>query len=345
MGRVKNQLRMVILTISLILSGVIVVLFAWLFVPISFGRGVTICIPLDATIEDVINEMASLGIGEPTLLVRVCIHTFGIKGRLKAGLYDLGERASRYKVFMLLRHGRPRLVHVTIPPGLMMHEVAMRLERAGLVNARRFMNLVWNPPAELRKPWLPDGKPLEGFLFPETYWLPPTRPKRDEGYVIKVMLDEFEKRFIKSHASEIEKSKRSLYDIVILASMVEMEAKVDEERPIIAGVLLNRLKLNMLLQCDATIFYALKKRKRRITYSDLRIDSPYNTHLYSGMPPTPICNPGLNSLLSALNPADVDYLYYVARGDGRHTFSRTYEEHLVAVRRWRKLQKEAMNIH
>lgn len=312
----------------------------WLFVPLNVGSGKSICVHLGATIEDVISELASLKMHRPLWLLKICMNAFGIKKRLKAGWYDIGERASRFSVLMALRRGKPRLVQVTIPPGLMAHEIAARLEKLGLVNASRFVSLVENPPNELRKPWLPQGKPLEGFLFPETYCLPPLRPDRDEAYPIKVMLREFERQFIKPHWEMLKSQGTSIYDIVTLASMVELEAKVDDERPIIAGVLLNRLRLSMPLQCDATIFYAIKMRKRRVTYSDLQINSPYNTYKHEGLPPTPVCNPSLKSLQAALEPADVDYLFYVARGDGRHNFSRTYEEHLKAVKQWRKVQRQ-----
>ncbi|MCS7253874.1 MAG: endolytic transglycosylase MltG [Armatimonadota bacterium] len=314
----------------------------WLFKPINIGRGKSIRVHLGATVEDVINEMASIKMHRPVWLLKICIHALGINRRLKAGWYDLKERSSRFGVLMALREGNPRLAYVLIPPGLMAHEIAARLEGLGLVDAKRFVNLVENPQNELRRPWLPEGKPLEGFLFPETYCFPPLHPGKDEAYAIEVMLKEFERQFIKPHESELEALGNSLYEVVTIASMVELEAKVDEERPIIAGVLLNRLRLKMPLQCDATIFYALKQRKRRITYSDLRINSPYNTYKHKGLPPTPICNPGLKSLRAALKPANVDFLYYVARGDGRHNFSRTYQEHLEAVKQWRRIQRQIL---
>jgi len=338
-----QRLAEVLLPIALSALLTVAVMFsAWLFVPFNVGHGRSIRVHLGATIEDVVNEMASLKMHRPVWLLKTCMRALGIKRRLKAGWYDIGERASRFDVLMALMKGKPRLARVTIPPGLMAHEIASRLERLELVDAHRFMSLVENPPDELRKPWLPQGKPLEGFLFPETYFLPPLRPGGDEAYAIEVMLREFERQFIKPHQDMLEAHGISIYEVVKLASMVELEAKVDDERPIIAGVLLNRLRLCMPLQCDATIFYAIKKRKHRITYSDLQLNSPYNTYKHKGLPPTPICNPSLKSLQAALKPADVDYLYYVARGDGRHTFSRTYEEHLKAVKRWRKVQRQIL---
>jgi UPF0755 protein len=327
------------------LSLCVVLLFAifttWLFLPIHIGREKSIKVYLGSTASDVLNEIALLNVHRPVWLFKLCMSVFGVDKNLKAGIYDLPERLSRFRLLMILRQRKPRFIHATIPPGLMSHEIARKLEELQLADGKRLIMLVEKPPTQLRKPWLEDGKSLEGFLFPETYYFPPLRPGRDESYIISAMLNEFERQFIKPNEEKLKKCSYSLYELVTLASMVEWEAKVDDERPIIAGVLINRLKLGMPLQCDPTIFYALKQRKRRITYSDLQLDSPYNTYKHSGLPPTPVCNPSLKSLLAVLEPAKVDYLYYVACGGGRHKFSKTYEEHMLAVRQWRKLQSSS----
>ena len=125
--------------------------------------------------------------------------------------------------------------------------------------------------------------------------------------------------------------KKTIYEVMTLASLVEREAAVDDERPVIAGVLYNRLRTGMRLQCDATVQYALGKHKSRLLYSDLKVKSPYNTYLHAGLPPGPICSPSTASMIAALRPAKHDYLFYVARGGGRHQFTRTYEEHLKAI--------------
>ena len=149
------------------------------------------------------------------------------------------------------------------------------------------------------------------------------------------MIVEFRQRFMIAVWQRTPPAQRwgSLHEVVTLASIVEEEAKVDKERPLIAGVLLNRLWAGMKLQCDATVQYALPQRKSRLTHEDLRIQSPYNTYLHKGLPPGPICNPGLASLRAALRPAETQYLFYVARGDGTHIFCRTYQEHVAAIKR------------
>lgn len=136
-----------------------------------------------------------------------------------------------------------------------------------------------------------------------------------------------------------EKGVLPFYDTLKLASLVEWEAKHDEERRLIAGVLLNRLEKGMKLECDATVEYILPQHKEKITYDDLALNSPYNTYRVKGLPPTPICNPGLASIKAALSPERTPYLYYVARPDGYHIFSTSYEEHLRAVEKARALWK------
>ena len=144
-------------------------------------------------------------------------------------------------------------------------------------------------------------------------------------------LDAFDANFAKVDMSAARAGNLTEYDVVIIASMIDREALVPAERPIVAAVIWNRLRKDMLLQIDATIQYALGKTKPVLTYDDLKIDSPYNTYKHAGLPPTPISNPGLAALQAAANPTDDKYLYYVARNDGtgRHYFSTTYEQFLV----------------
>ncbi len=167
---------------------------------------------------------------------------------------------------------------------------------------------------------------LEGYLFPDTYRV---RHGAPGGEIAGQMLRRFDevvwRGLFHEHGTY---QGRSVNDIIILASLVEAEAKRDSERAVIAGVLMNRLRLGQRLECDATIQYALgKDRKQKLLYKDLEIESEYNTYKHAGLPPGPICNPGKASIEAAMNPAAVPYLYYVARPDGSHCFSRTLAEH------------------
>lgn len=176
---------------------------------------------------------------------------------------------------------------------------------------------------------VPDGASINGFLFPDTYTIPADSSAAD---VVYYMLETFGKRVTPEDRAAFEEQGLSLYDAITIASIVEREAAVAEERPIIAAVYLNRLEQEMLLNADPTIQYAVGTPNEwwpTLTNADLEVDSPYNTYLYDGLPPSPISNPGLASIQSVSAPADVSYLYFVAKGDGsgEHAFADTYEQH------------------
>jgi UPF0755 protein len=152
------------------------------------------------------------------------------------------------------------------------------------------------------------------------------------------MLDEFTRRFYEPHKEEIARSQHSLHEMVTIASLIERETHVSEERARIAGVIENRLRRGMRLQIDATVLYALEKHKSRVLFRDLQVDSPYNTYRHAGLPPGPIASPGLPCLLAALHPEQHDYLFYVVGPEGSHVFSRTEAEHRRAVMRMKALR-------
>ncbi|MDD4239695.1 MAG: endolytic transglycosylase MltG, partial [Desulfotomaculaceae bacterium] len=174
----------------------------------------------------------------------------------------------------------------------------------------------------------PEGeKRLEGYLFPDTYSF---NIGESESIIVETMLKRFDREMAELGFEALaEENGISLHQAVTIASLVEREAKADEERPLIAGVIYNRLNISMPLQIDATIQYALGENKPEIYYKDLEVDSPYNTYRNYGLPPGPIAMPGRASLLAAVNPADTDYLYYVAKPDGSHAFATTLAQHNV----------------
>jgi UPF0755 protein len=165
---------------------------------------------------------------------------------------------------------------------------------------------------------------LEGYLFPDTYIL----PRMSEEELISTMLENFSSKIDVELLDRARKMGWSFHEVLTLASIIEKEAGVEEEKPVISSVFYNRLAIGMKLESDPTVAYALGNPKRPLTYEDLGVDSPYNTYLYPGLPPGPICNPGLSSIKAALYPASTNYYYFVATGDGRHLFAETYQEHL-----------------
>jgi len=240
--------------------------------------------------------------------------------RLKAGDYLVSNRMPIISVVRMIIHGKSRPVKVTIPEGFTAAQIAKRLEALNLSSASEFLEIVRQ-------------EKLEGFLFPETYYFP---RGVDARTVIDTMLRQFRKVITPVMLREARKHKLDINDIVTLASMIEKEARTDDERYTISGVFYNRLRKRWYLESCATVRYALDKATRPLIYGDLDVDSPYNTYRHYGLPPGPICNPGEASIRAAVYPAQTDSMFFVAQGDGTHSFSRYYEEHLRTKWKTRK---------
>jgi UPF0755 protein len=218
------------------------------------------------------------------------------------------------------------MLSVTFPEGTTMEGVTERLSAAGVTDGQAFLALARDRDF-LGTLGIP-GPTAEGFLFPETYLFASSSTPAD---VMKVMTNQFRKVLAELEV-EAPLGKRDLLDTVTLASIVEKETSMPEERPLVAAVFLNRLRKGYRLQSDPTVIYGLENFDGNITRRDLETDTPYNTYLIRGLPPGPIANPGRGALWAVLNPAQVDYLYFVSRNDGSHHFSFTLEEHNRAVR-------------
>ncbi len=248
---------------------------------------------------------------------------------LKSGQYHLDTTMGVGEIVERLTRGSYQDIKVTIPEGLTVTQIAQLLAKKGIVKEERFL-AVAKDRQFIRKELGPEFAffdSLEGYLFPDTYSF---SVKAKEEEIIKIMLARFTEIFIKNFASIPQKEWPQL---ITIASLVEKEAKRAAEREIIAGVFYNRLRKKILLQSCATVQYALGEHKKRLTYQDLKVDSPYNTYTNQGLPPGPIANPGLASLKAAAFPAQVKYLYFFAKPDGSHVFSKTYRQHLNAQRR------------
>jgi len=210
--------------------------------------------------------------------------------------------------------GKVVLYKITIPEGYTCYQIAELLEEKEVAEKESFIKLVKN-----------NEKSCEGYLFPDTYELPKGFGAKN---TLKILLSNFDKLVDGKLKEKAEEIGFSLDEIITLSSIIEKEAKYAEEKTLISAVFHNRLKEDMKLQSCATIQYILGKPKEKLSESDLKIDSSYNTYLYKGLPPGPICNPGLDSIKAALNPAEKDYFYFVLGENGKHIFSKTYEEHL-----------------
>ena len=261
-----------------------------------------------------------------------------LNGKLRAGQYEISPAMPPSQIASIIALGLTSNDDVVIPEGFTNAQIAARLAARGMVNEQVFLSLVRDHGRSFRiGKFIPVSNNLEGYLFPDTYRILKGMTERE---IVEMMLHNFDVRVLHWNQGELGRSK-NLSQVVNLASLVEREAKTDADRPMIAAALSNRLKRGMRLECDASIEYALPEHKSRLFYRDLRVESPYNTYLHSGLPPTPIANPGLPSIEAALRPANVNYLYYVARPDGSHIFSATLAEHNKAVADARALRISA----
>jgi UPF0755 protein len=224
-----------------------------------------------------------------------------------------------------LLNGYVSMDSVTIPEGWTIEQIADRLDKHGIVDRAEFLQVARREGRSFTGPngFVPPSNNLEGYLFPTTYRF---SPHSDPHTVIRSMVEEFEKRVVDKQSDSVRWRK-----IITVASLIEREAEAPEDRPLIASVIYNRLRKGVRLQIDATVQYALPSHKSRLYYKDLTVRSPYNTYLFAGLPPGPICCPGEASIDAALAPSKTDYLYYVAGPGGRHIFTRSLAEHDAAI--------------
>jgi UPF0755 protein len=255
----------------------------------------------------------------------------GVERRLEAGTYRFDGAEATADLIQQLLQAPLQLRRITLREGLTRQETAALLAHHELADSARFMALTENP-ALIRRLRI-DAPTLEGYLFPDTYFF---GEASSETTIVEALVNSFHQVFADSLDVRLDAIGLSLHEAVTLASIVEREARRQEERPLISGVFLRRLRLNRRLESCATIHYALGFYKADLTYQDLRIDSPYNTYRHPGLPPGPIANPGRAAILATLYPAETEYLYFVSRGDGTHIFSRTNQEHERAKRSLRR---------
>jgi UPF0755 protein len=255
------------------------------------------------------------------------------KGRqLKAGEYRFDRAMTPFEVIDKVARGDVHVIHVTFREGLTMAEMAKIFEGEGLGPAAAFMQAAKDP-AQIRD-LDPAAKDLEGYLFPETYAVP---RRAEAAKLVRQMVTAFQRAFPPELVTAAAADNLTPRQIVTLASIVEKETSKAEERPIVAAVYRNRLRIGMPLQCDPTVIYALQRAGRfngNLRRDDLMFDSPYNTYRYPGLPPGPIASPGKASLEAAAKPADADYVYFVSRNDGSHEFARTLDEHNRNVQKY-----------
>lgn len=320
--------RFYVIIAALVLLAVLVPLFLHYFYPSQGDTPVYVRIEEGESVSSVAAKLESQGIITSAAIFRTMAWLGSRDGKIKAGDYMLFTGMHYGEVFDTLERGSKVVARLTIPEGLTEQQTASRVEATGTMTAAEFLAAAREGGYGLS--WLPAGQEdnLEGFLFPKTYDLYEGMGPRD---VVSMLVEQFQAETAGLDWSRAEQLGLTPYQVIVAASIIEREVVVPEERPLVAAVIYNRLARNMRLQMCSTVQYLLPEQKDILTYQDLEIRSPYNTYQNAGLPPAPICNPGLASIEAALHPAQADYLYFVATGEGnRHFFTDDYDEFLRA---------------
>ncbi len=322
----KNRLKMpLLIAAAAALLVILIASAAFLLLRPNADQPVHLSVSPGSTSADIAGLAADKGIVANALLFRLYIKDHGAQNELQAGEYDMRTGMTYAEALAQLKRGPVKKYYtVTIPEGLTVAETAATVAKKTPITKEAFEAAAVNDGYDFAFLKRSDGTSLEGYLFPKTYTITDKTTARD---LVTLMLRQFGKETAGVNLADAKAKGYSLNDVITIASMVEMEAKLDNERALVAAVVYNRLSRGMLLQMCSTVEFALPERKESLTYKDLEVESPYNTYKHEGLPPGPIASPGLKSIEAAAHPASVDYLYFVLTGDdGSHTFTSSYEE-------------------
>lgn len=296
-------------------------------------KHITIKIREGLSTAEIADRLAEKGIISSSLKFRIVARLRGYDDKLRPGAYTFTADMEDEEVFARLLTGEKKLIKFTIPEGFGVKEIAERLNSLDLADKEEFLKAAADfAPYDYMRKRQNVFYAAEGFLFPDTYAV---ESDVEIEELLTLMSRTFDDRLTATMRKQAEQMGLSVYELITLASLVEREVRFPEDRPIVAQVLLKRLKLNMPLQTDATLQYLMDTPKEEVLIADTQIDSPYNTYQHTGLPPGPIANPGLASITAVLHPAETDYLYFVADRHGHNHYAYTYEEHLNLVNQYR----------
>ena len=288
-----------------------------------------------ATLSNISDKLNKRGLVTNKWVFEFLTKIKGLEKSMQAGTFRLSNVHTNNDVIKNIVFGSPDRKKITFLEGWNMNQVASHLSKELNFNYSEVLKLFSDE--KLIKELQINSNTLEGYLFPETYYF---FEGVDEISVIKRLVKEHKRFWNDANISKADSLGFTTYEIITLASIIEGEAIYDSERSIISAVYHNRLKIGMKLQADPTVQYIIDDGPRRLLNRDLRIKSPYNTYMYQGLPPGPINSPGRQSLIAALSPQNNDYLYFVAKGDGYHTFSKNEKEHERAKRAFQRVRKK-----
>ncbi len=332
----KNKKYILILSASAI---ILITLFIAIFCYIKYfdvvKRDIIIDIPDNSSARKICRILKDNSVVPSECVIIFLIKISGSDKTLKYGRYKFYQGMSYFEVFDVIRSGKIIEIKVTIPEGFNIYDIGERLEELGIVTSKnKFIDFCTDK--DKVKDYINNGVSLEGYLFPDTYNFYPNEPisrivsKMNRNFNDKVLplFDNVTTIFVN--------------DAVILASIVQKETSDINEMPLVSSVFFNRINLKMKLQSDPTVIYGLWPNiNKPLLRSDLNADTPYNTYKIDGLPPTPICNPGIEAIKAVLLPANKDFLYFVADNEGGHIFSKKYSQHLINVKKSRRERKKA----
>lgn len=307
-------------------------------------KDIIVDIPMGSSVDGVADILEENNLIKNKFVFKLSFKMKNNYSHMKSGKYLLKQTYSNSDIIDKLVSGEiyQEGIKITIPEGSTSNEIIALLVKNELGKKQDYEELI-KMPSEFYDEFVflnqKDIKSLEGFLYPSTYYFEEDAKPKD---ILKEMLKLFKQNYTEEFEKKQKEKNLTLQEVVNLASIVEKEAILDEDRPIIAGVFYNRLEKDMPLQSDATLQYIFESRKKNMTYKDLKIDSPYNTYIEKGLPPTPIASPSIKSIKAVLYPKKTDYLYFVADVNGGNVYSKTYEEHIKNVEKYRK-DRDAKN--
>jgi len=291
-------------------------------------------IPKGATFKQTVDILAGENLIRDKKIFLLLGRLTGADRKIRAGFYSIWSNMSPWDIFKIIRKGRIIEYEVKVLEGDSLLEIADAFSRAGIANYDDVMRKSKDP--EFLSAYDIEAPSIEGYIFPDTYMIPKGVNLED---ALGAMIDKMREKYAGELLEKTEKKGMTETEVLTLASIIEKEAVMDSERPLISAVYHNRIKKHMPLQADPTSIYGIKSSKEKITKADLQRRTPYNTYVINGLPPGPIASPGLKSIIAALNPAEVPYLYFVSNNDGTHIFSVTLGEHADAVKAYRDKKK------
>jgi len=325
LGKILGTLLLVVLVLGM---GV----YAYYHLPYDDRmRPVRVVVPEGATLDQTAGLLEDKGVLRFPLVFAWVARVMGRDRSIRAGEYSLHSSMSPREVLQILCRGEVVLHRVTVPEGLTVKQIAILLEKRGFASREEI--LLESRKVGFIRAFGVEGGSLEGYLFPDTYHFAMGLSPRE---ILKAMVQRFNSVYGPVLRARQAENGLSLHEVITMASIVEKETSSRKEMPVIASVLVNRLRIGMPLQCDPTVIYGTEDFDGNLTREHLRTPNPYNTYLNKGLPPGPICNPGLDALKAVLYPADTSYLYFVSKNDGTHLFSPTLKEHNRAVEKYQK---------